>query len=66
MMEVSENDFLIAVLDYLRKNYPKDECVLYETIKNDKVTSEKPAAVLAIIRNPEMVNHYNKIITRKI
>ena len=63
--KVSENNFIIALLDYLRTNYPKEECVVLEVTRKGKTVTEKPAAVLTLLRNPEMVIHYNKIVNRE-
>ena len=61
-IQVEEEDLLINVLEYLRAHFPNQECVLYEIRVNNNITSEGPAAVLSLIRNPQLVNHYNKII----
>jgi hypothetical protein len=64
-IEVTKEDLLINVLELLRSEYANRECIIYEIQKNGKETIEGPAALLVLLKNPEMVNTYSEIIKRE-
>lgn len=66
-IDISEEDFINNIVSYLREHFPKEECVIYEVkTEGNRTTEEGAAAVLSLIKNPQMINHYNTLIKSKI
>lgn len=58
---IPENNFLWAIIDYLRQYSPDRVKIISEERDNNGIPNPIPTAICMLAKNPELIKHYTDV-----
>jgi len=61
-LDVTQQEFLKALLQFLRDEYPGRECIIAEADFSSGKQEMKPVAVMMLLKNPNEISRHTELV----